>query len=190
MGSVEHPPTHDHRADEQASVYVAPNSTWWAAAIRAAIRVLEEQIKPNDSHLGGLIRNSPVWRENEQLLTSVPGAGRLTANTLVAGLPELGTLSRQGIAALAGVAPMNRDSGTMRGTRSIRGGRAAVRAVLLMAALVAAHRNPVLKAYYNNLLAAGKLKMVALVAVMRKLLIMLNAILRSRQPWRTSLEAS
>src|SRR6185295_5109293 len=114
---------------------------------------------------------------------SMPGVGPVLATTLLAELPELGTLSRRQIAALVGVAPLNRDSGTLRGTRRIGGGRAPVRTALYMGALVASRCNPVLKAFYHRLLAAGKAKKVALVACMRKLLTILNAMLKHRRPW-------
>jgi len=122
--------------------------------------------------------------EKVNLLSSVPGVGPQTARTLLAELPELGTASRQEIAALAGVAPFNRDSGHRRGQRSIAGGRGAVRTALYMATLVATRYNPVIRKHYERLLAAGKRKKVALVACMRKLLVMLNAILRTQKTWR------
>ena len=127
-----------------------------------------------------------AWRETEDLLTSVPGVGDKLARTLIADLPELGRLGRKQIASLVGVAPFNRDSGTLRGRRTIWAGRIKVRAMLYMAALVAAHHNPVLASFYQRLLAAGKAKKLALVAVMRKLLIILNAILRDRRPWQNA----
>ena len=133
------------------------------------------------------MRHSPLWREKEDLLTSVKGIGKVTMMTLVADLPELGTLSRQQIAALAGVAPINRDSGAYRGQRRVWGGRAPVRAALYMAALVASRHNPVIRAFYQRLVAAGKPKKVALVACMRKLLTILNAMLKHKTPWQSPL---
>jgi transposase len=160
------------------------------ASIRAVLTTIEKQIASIDDDLDDRIKRSPVWKEKEDLLTSVPGVGPLTARTLLACLPELGTISRQAIAALVGVAPFNRDSGLMRGKRTIWGGRAAVRSALYMAALVASRYNPIVKTYYAKLLAAGKPKKLALVACMRKLLVTLNAMLRTRTPWRNSLETA
>ena len=136
--------------------------------------------------LGGAVKATPVWRANEELLTSVPGVGNTTARTLLAELPELGSIDRRKIAALVGVAPLNRDSGAMRGRRAVQGGRASVRAALYMAALVAARRNAAVRELYLRLRAAGRPAKVALTACMRKLLTILNAILRTRQPWKTA----
>ena len=130
-----------------------------------------------------MIRESPVWREKDDLLRSVPGVGRVVSLTLLAELPELGRLSRREIAKLVGDAPLSRDSGTARGRRFVQGGRASVRAVMYMAALVASRRNPVIAAFYRRLVAAGKPKQLALVACMRKLLTMLNAMVRSGARW-------
>ncbi len=155
-------------------------------------------IKGLDRHLAGLqkdlseieqeidttIRGTPAWREREDLLISVPGVGPTLARTLLADVPELGKLDRKQIAALIGVAPINRDSGTLRGRRTTWGGRAKVRAALYMAALVASRHNPVLAAFYNRLLTAGKPKKLALTAVMRKLLVILNAMLRDKRQWQ------
>jgi len=146
--------------------------------IGAHIRWLRKQLAELDAALEQAIRRSPLWSEKARLLRSVPAVGSVTVTTLLAHLPELGTLSRRKIAALVGVAPFNHDSGKLRGRRAIWGGRAQVRAVLYMATLVATRRNPVLRAFYARLLAAGKKLKVALTACMRKLLIMLNAILR------------
>lgn len=151
--------------------------------IRAHVRWLEDELKVLDHELGDRIRSSPLWREKENLLRSVPGVGRIVSATLVASLPELGALSRREIAALVGVAPFNRDSGTLRGKRTVWGGRAQVRAVLYMGALAATRFNPVIRAFYERLLAAGKPKKVALVACMRKLLTVLNAIVHQGSPW-------
>jgi transposase len=137
-----------------------------------------------EEDISRLIKESEVWQEKEALLQSVPGVGPVTAFTLLAELPELGTLNRQKIAALAGLAPFNKDSGPRRGKRRIFGGRAGVRCVLYMAALSASKTNPVIKDFYERLLAKGKVKKVALVACMRKLLIILNAIIRDTRPWQ------
>lgn len=153
-------------------------------SIRAVLAVIERQLKDTDRKLDEAIERSPIWQVRKDLLTSVPGVGDQTARTLIAELPELGTCSRQRIAALVGVAPMNRDSGIMRGRRTTCGGRGRVRRVLYMATLVAVRHNPVLRAHYQHLLEAGKVKKLALVACMRKLLIILNAMLRNGEPWR------
>ena len=155
--------------------------------VEAHIKWLQQRLEDVDKDLDGMLRKSAVWREKEELLRSVPGVGRVLATTLVAELPELGTLDRKKIAALVGVAPFNRDSGTMRGRRTIWGGRAEVRSVLYMASLVATRRNVAIKAFYERLLAAGKAKKVALTACMRKLLTMLNAMARSKVSWSPAL---
>lgn len=152
--------------------------------IRAHIAWLARQLARTDDDLAQAIRESPVWREKDDLLQSAPGVGPVLATTLVAGLPELGTLSRQQVAALVGVAPLNRDSGTLRGRRRVWGGRAQVRTALYMAALTATRYNPVIRAFYARLCAAGKAKKVALTACMRKLLTILNAMLKHRTPWQ------
>lgn len=148
------------------------------------IAYLEKQVRETDTELGELIRTSPVWREREDLLRSVPGVGRVVATTLLAELPELGRLTRKEIAKLVGLAPLARDSGKQRGKRFIRGGRAQVRAVLYMGALVATRRNAVIGRFYTRLLAAGKPKKLALTACMRKLLTILNSMVRSQERWR------
>ena len=145
---------------------------------------LERRLRDLDEELATAIRSSPLWREKDELVQSIPGVGPVVATTLLASLPELGILSRQQIAALVGVAPLNRDSGTIRGKRTIWGGRAQVRATLYMAAIVASRCNPIIRAFYHRLCAAGKAKKVALIACMRKLLTILNAILRTRRPWQ------
>lgn len=155
-------------------------------SLKKHIEYLERELKITETEIGTLIQDSPVWRERDQLLQSVPGVGPVVARTLLAELPELGTLNRGAIAKLVGVAPLNRDSGTWRGTRAIYGGRASVRTALYMAALVAARRNVVLRAFYQRLVAAGKPKKVALVACMRKLLTILNHMLRTGLPWRAN----
>jgi len=151
------------------------------------VKWLERQLHITDFDIDQAVKTSPAWKEKADLLTSVPGVGRVTAITLLTQLPELGTLGRKQIAALVGVAPFNRDSGTLRGRRAIYGGRASVRAVLYMSALTAARFNPTIRAFYARLRAAGKLPKVALVACMRKLLTALNAILSRRVPWKASL---
>ena len=154
--------------------------------IKAHIAWLERRLKNLNDDLAHAVRESPIWREKEDLLRSVPGIGVVVAHTLMAELPELGTLNRKQIAALAGVAPLNRDSGRFRGKRSIWGGRRQVRSALYMAALVAARFNPVIRAFYQRLRAAGKKGKVALTACMRKLLTILNAMLKTRTAWRTA----
>ena len=154
------------------------------AAIQAHITWLEMHLATLDDDLDTALRASPVWRERDELYQSVPGIGPVCARTLLLELPELGTLSRQRIAALVGVAPFNRDSGTLRGHRTIWGGRAHVRATLSMGTLVAVRHNPVLKACYERLRAAGKAKKVALIACMRKLLTILNAMAQHQTPWQ------
>jgi transposase len=156
-------------------------------SLRTHIAWLERELSHTDSDLAHAIRESPVWREKEALLRSTPGVGPVLTTTLLANLPELGTLTGKQIAALVGVAPLNRDSGTLRGKRTVWGGRAQIRATLYMAALVAARFNPVIRAFYQRLCAAGKAKKVALTACMRKLLIILNAMLKHRTPWRAEL---
>jgi transposase len=148
------------------------------------IRFLERRLRDADADLHTAVKASPLWRVKDDLLQSVPGVGRVVSLTLLAELPELGRLSHKEIAALVGVAPLNRDSGTFRGKRLVYGGRAPVRAVLYMAALVAARRNPVIRAFYERLRTAGKPAKVALTACMRKLLVILNAIARSGTPWQ------
>jgi transposase len=152
--------------------------------LRTHIRWLERRIAEVNDDLTGSIQRSPIWRVQEDLLQSVPGIGPTTARTLLAELPELGHLDRRRIAALVGVAPFNRDSGRWRGHRSIWGGRASVRSTLYMAALVASRHNPPLRAFYQRLRHAGKAPKVALVALMRKLLTILNAMVRHQQPWK------
>jgi transposase len=152
-------------------------------SLKAHIAFLERELRVADTDLGAMVRASPAWREKDDLLRSVPGVGPVLSLTLLAELPELGRLSRREVAKLAGVAPLARDSGTLRGHRYVHGGRASVRAVLYMAALVATRRNPVIRAFYERLLAAGKPKKLALVACMRKLLTILNAMARSGVRW-------
>lgn len=165
----------------------AARSTFVEKRIRAHIRWLEKELERTDSDLDQTIRDSPTWRENEALLRGVPGVGPVLARTLLAELPELGsgTLTPKQLAALVGVAPFNRDSGPMRGKRAVWGGRGRVREALYMGALVATRFNPTIKEFYERLVGAGKPKKVALVACMRKLLTILNAILKHRTPWRS-----
>ena len=154
------------------------------STIKAHINFLQRELQDTNRELDGMLRKTPMWREHEDLLRTAKGVGRMTIATLFADLPELGTLDNKRIAALVGVAPFNRDSGTHRGKRMIWGGRASVRAALYMAALVASRHNPVIRAFYERLCAAGKPKKVALVACMRKLLTILNAMIRTKSPWR------
>lgn len=151
--------------------------------IKKHIRWLERQLADVDGDLERRVQESPVWRAKENLLRSVPGIGPVVSRTLLAELPELGRLNRKEIAALVGVAPLARDSGTLRGKRMVFGGRASVRAALYMGALVASRRNPTIRAFYERLIARGKPPKVALTACMRKLLTILNAIARTERPW-------
>ena len=170
------------RTAEQNRLGSAPPSLY--DDLHAHITWLEQRLVALDETLDTTLRASPVWRERDELYRSVPGIGPVCARTLFLELPELGTLSRQRMAALVGVAPFNRDSGTLRGHRIIWGGRAHVRATLYMGTLVAVRHNPVLKACYERLLAAGKAKKVALIACMRKLLTILNAMAKHQTPWQ------
>lgn len=149
----------------------------------AHIGWLEDALRRLDHDLTTLLRATPAWREAEDLLRSVPGIGPITATTLIASLPELGRLDRRRIAALVGLAPFARDSGAFRGRRMITGGRAPIRKVLFMATLTAIQHNPAIAAFYRRLVATGRPGKVALTAAMRKLLTILNAILRDRRPW-------
>ena len=157
--------------------------------IEAHIAWLQQALAQLDDQLQTSVQLSPHWRAHDQLLRSVPGVGPQLARTLLAQLPELGQLDRRRIAALVGVAPYNRDSGQWRGSRSIWGGRASVRAALYMSALVASRHNPVIRDFYQRLLARGKPKKSALTACMRKLLVILNAILKTNTPWQAPLSA-
>ena len=154
--------------------------------IRDHIAYLEKRLEEIDANLSGRIQESPVYKVKDQLLRSVPGVGPNLSITLLVDLPELGILNRRQIAALVGVAPLNRDSGTFRGKRRVWGGRGQVRAALYMGALVAARHNPVIRDYYIRLCEVGKAKKVALVACMRKLLTILNSMLKHRVPWHCS----
>lgn len=151
--------------------------------IQAHIDWLKQEVDDMDTNLRQRIEHSPVWREKDDLLRSVPGVGPQVSLTLLAYLPELGTLNRKQIAALVGVAPFNRDSGPYRGRRSVWGGRATVRTTLYMSALVATRFNPVLREFYQRLLDSGKPKKVALIACARKLLTILNTMARTGVHW-------
>jgi transposase len=153
-------------------------------ALDAHVTWLSQQIADLDRELERTLRASPVWREKEDLLRSIPGIGPVVARTLLAELPELGTLDRQQVAALAGVAPLNQDSGQRQGKRRIWGGRAPVRAALYMAVVTAIRCNPVIRLFYHRLTEAGKPVKVAMVACLRKLLTMANAMLRDGVAWR------
>ena len=153
-------------------------------SLAATLRVLEAELARLDRDIDGTVRGSPVWRETEDLLTSVPGIGDITARTLIAELPELGRLDRRRIAALVGVAPVNRDSGQWRGHKAIAGGRVSVRNTLFMATLSAIRWNPVIRDHYARLVHAGRPKKLAIGACIRHLLTILNAILRTGTPWQ------
>lgn len=152
-------------------------------SIARVLNALTHELASLDDDIDTMVRGSPIWRENEDLLSSVPGVGKVIARTLLAELPELGTLDRRQIAALAGLAPHTRQSGKWRGKSFISGGRTSCRTVLFMGALAAAKHNPDLKAFRQRLIDAGKPKMVAAIAVARKLLTILNAIIRDKSPW-------
>jgi transposase len=154
-------------------------------SIKAHIAWLEKRIGEVDKDLGDLIKASPMWRDKEKLLKSAPGVGSIVARSLLAFLPELGRLNRRQIAALVGVAPFNRDSGRYKGLRRCWGGRASVRTPLYMAALTAIRSNPFFRAFYERLIAAGKARKVAITACMRKLITILNAMVRDNSPWST-----
>lgn len=155
-------------------------------SIKRILVALERELAGLDADMDDHIRKSPLWRVRETLLSSVPGVGSVVARTLLAEMPELGTLDRRQIASLAGLAPFTRQSGTWKGRSFIGGGRSRVRPVLFMAALVASRHNPTLKAFRDRLVASGKPKIVAIVATMRKLLTILNAIIRDQKPWKTA----
>lgn len=155
-------------------------------SIARHILALTKDLTDLDRDIDDAVRGSSAWREKEDLLASVPGIGPVISRTLLAELPELGSLGRKQIAALAGLAPFTRQSGQWRGKSFIGGGRTVVRTALFMGALVAKRHNPVLKPFFDRLVAAGKPKMVALIAVARKLLTILNAILRDKRPWQTA----
>lgn len=145
---------------------------------------LEKRLANLDKKISDTVHNSPVWKEKDNLLKSVPGVGAIVATTLLANLPELGTLNNKQIAALVGVAPFCRDSGTLRGKRTVWGGRANVRSTLYMGTLTAVRCNPVIREFYQRLIKAGKAPKVALTASMRKLLVILNSMIKHKTPWR------
>lgn len=156
-------------------------------SVAAVLKVIEAQLKTIDRQISEHVENTPRLRQRSEIFDSVPGIGPTTANMLVTELPELGRLNRRQIAALVGVAPMARDSGTFRGKRMTGGGRKKIRSRLFMPTLVAVRHNPILRAYYNKLLNRGKCKMVALVAVMRKLICILNTMAKNNQKWNPNL---
>jgi len=166
---------------EKNRLLTAPE--WTRADIEAHIAWLKQCLKKVDKDLATLLKQSPLWRETERILRSTPSVGPVMAYTLVSDLPELGSLNRRQIAALVGVAPMNRDSGTFRGKRCIWGGRSAIRSVLYMSTLNAIQFNPLIKPFYERLRAAGKLHKVAITACMRKLLTILNTMVKNRTCW-------
>jgi transposase len=183
------------RRRQLQEMLVAEQNRLVSAAVQDAPEALREQLAQHiewlrgqladtDDQLRGQVQASPVWREREDLLRTIPGIGPVSASTLLSQLPELGQLDRKAIAKLVGVAPLNHDSGTLQGRRRVWGGRAEVRAVLYMAALVATRHNPLIRAFYTRLKASGKPAKVALVACARKLLLVCNSILRSATPWR------
>jgi transposase len=167
---------------ERRRLQTAPQQIW--ADIQAHITWLTRRLARTDDDVAAAIYSSPLWRAKDEMLQSTPGVGPILSRTLVAEVPELGVLNRQEIAALIGVAPLNRDSGTWRGKRAVWGGRAHVRAVLSMSTLAAVRHNPVLKAFYERLRAVGKAPKVALTAWMHKLLTILNTMLKHRTPWQ------
>ena len=167
---------------EQQRKKRCPNKRLLASIERLQV-ALQKELSDIDGQVRDMVRSSDIWREKDELLESVPGVGRVISARLLADMPELGKLGRRQIAALAGLAPWTRESGQWKGKSFIGGGRPDVRSDLFMGAMVAIRHNPVLKAFYEKLLAAGKPKMVAIIAVARKLLTILNAILRDGKPW-------
>jgi transposase len=157
-----------------------------ARSIAATLHLLESQLAELDGDIDGAIRQSPAWRDADDLLQSVPGVGPVASRTLIAEMPELGHIDRRAAAALVGIAPFNRDSGQRHGPRAIAGGRASLRAALFMATLSAVRWNPGLRSHYQQLIQRGRPKKVALVACMRRLLAILNAIIRANTPWQTA----
>jgi len=155
-------------------------------SIARLLKALRKELSTINDDIDGTVRSSPAWREQEDLLVSVPGIGKAISRTLIADLPELGRLNHKQIAALAGLAPFTRQSGTWRGRSCIGGGRTQVRCALFMGAMVAKRHNPVLKTFFDRLVAAGKPKMVAIIAVARKLLTILNAMIRDQKPWQNA----
>ena len=170
-------------AEQQRRTHASARMT---KSIDRLIKAMQLELSEIDKDIDEAVRSSPAWREKEDLLVSVPGVGPTIARTLIAELPELGTLDRRAIAALAGLAPFTRQSGRWKGDSFISGGRASVRTVLFMGALTAARWNPALKVFHQRLIAKGKSKKRAAIAVARKLLTILNAILRDRTPWQSA----
>ena len=156
---------------------------WTRRGIEGHIRMLERLLAEINREMDDLIKNSPIWSRKDKLLQSIPGVGKVMARTLLADMPEIGALSRKQISALAGVAPLNRDSGTFKGRRSIWGGRAKVRTVLYMCAVTAIRCNPKIKAFYERLRASGKCFKVAITACMRKLLVIINTMMKNETSW-------
>jgi transposase len=169
---------------EKNRLGASPPSKLVRTAIGRTIKWLEKQLEEIDTDIDKAVKGSPAWREKDELLRSVPGVGKVLSRTLLSLVPELGTLGKKKLSALIGVAPLNHDSGTQRGRRCIWGGRASVRAVLYMSALVATRCNPVIRAFHARLIAAGKLPKVALVACMRKLITILNAMVATKTRWK------
>lgn len=163
------------------------NSKGLRKSIENHIKWLEKRIKDLDDDLMDAVSNSPLWAEKENILRSVPGVGKVLSVTLIADMPELGSLNRREIAALAGVAPFNRDSGTLRGHRRVWGGRKNVRTALYMCAVTSMRSNPVIKSFYERLIREGKKPKVALTACMRKILVILNAMIKNKQMWNATL---
>lgn len=168
---------------EKNRLHAAPK--WTSKDIQTNISWLEKCLKKVDKDLQNLLKKSPVWREKDEILRSTPGVGPVLSMTLLSGLPELGTLNRKEIAALVGVAPLNRDSGLFRGKRMIWGGRANIRSVLYMSVICAMRFNPAIKKFYERLRLAGKLHKVAITACMRKLLVILNTMIKNHTCWST-----
>lgn len=165
-------------------------SKWVSKDIQATIKLLEKRLANIDGNLSNLIKDHSIWSELDRIIQSIPGAGPVLSLSLLSGLPELGKLNRREIAALVGLAPINRDSGRFRGKRSIWGGRAHIRSVLYMAALTAARCNPTIRAFYKRLIESGKKAKVALTACMRKLLTILNTMIKNRVTWESKLVIS
>lgn len=159
---------------------------WARRDIKGSIESLEKRLQKINKELDDTIKQSPLWREKNKILKSIPGVGSVLTMTLLSELPELGTLNRRQIASLVGVAPLNRDSGLFRGKRSIWGGRRTVRAALYMSALSATRFNPVIKSFYQRLCNAGKKNKVAIVACMRKLLVILNTMIKNNVSWQNT----
>ncbi len=172
----------DMITSEKNRLYSAHKST--KPGIQAHINFLKQELAQINKELNQLVRNSPIWREEDQLLRSVPGVGPTLSITLISALPELGNLSGKQISALVGLAPLNRDSGSMRGKRTTWGGRSFVRTAFYMPVLSAIRYNVVIKALYQRLIKAGKLKKVAITACMRKLLVILNAMMKNGTSWQ------